>query len=137
MINHPPVLYENICVLCNPGVGENKKLTPPEKPPSIYVGETSKSIFERGVEHWKDFKNNQEDSHILKHHQIHHGGRGEPSFHLRPVRYFKTALTRQIAEAVLIQKWGEDKVLNSKAEFKRSKLSRLRWERKKGTSGKR
>ena len=39
------VLYENICVLCNPGVGENKKLNPPENPPSIYVGETSKSIL--------------------------------------------------------------------------------------------
>ena len=119
------VLYENICVLCNPGVAENKKLNPPDNPPSIYVGETSKSLFERGSEHWRDFRLRKEDSHILKHHQIHHGGRGAPSFHLRPVRFFKTPLTRQIAEAVLIQRWGEDRVLNSKAEFNRSKISRL------------
>ena len=112
--------------MCNPGVGEkNKALSPPDKTPSIYVGETSKSLYERGKQHWKDFKNKHEDSHILKHHQVHHGGRGEPSFHLRPVRYFKTALTRQIAEAVLIQRWGEDRVLNSKAEFNRCKISRL------------
>ena len=34
-------------------------------------------------------------------------------------------MTRQIAEAVLIQKWGEDTVLNSKAEFNRSRIGRL------------
>ena len=59
------------------------------------------------------------------HHLIHHGGEGEPSFHLRPVRFTQTALTRQILEAVLVQRWGEEKLLNSKAEFNRSKISRL------------
>ena len=117
--------YENICVLCNPGVIENKKLSPPTANPSIYVGETARSLFERGKEHWKSFRNKQEDSHILKHHQLHHGGEGYPSFFLRPVKYFKTSLTRQIAEAVLIQRWGKDVVLNSKAEYNRCKISRL------------
>ena len=126
--NKRSVLYENICIKCNPGVLEkkkNKELTPPSHPPSIYVGETSRSLFERGKEHWRDFTTNQEDSHIKKHHQIHHSGIGEPSFHLRAVGFFKSALTRQIAEAVLIQRWGEDTILNSKAEFNRSKIGRL------------
>ena len=39
--------------------------------------------------------------------------------------FVKTALTRQIAEAVWIQRWGEDIVLNSKAEFNRCTISRL------------
>ena len=125
--NKRSVLYENICTKCNPGVKENKtgRPTQPSHPPSIYVGETSRSLFERGKEHWKSFKNKQEVSHILKHHQVHHGGIGDPSFHLRPVGFFKSALTRQVAEAVLIQEWGEDIVLNSKAEFNRCKIGRL------------
>ena len=110
-----------------PGGGGGRKdeeFTPPEYPPSIYVGETSRSLYERGKEHWRAYVNKQEDSHINKHHLIHHQG-GEPQFPLRPVRYSKTALTRQITEAVLIQRWGEDLLLNSKAEFNRSKISRL------------
>ena len=114
-----------LCLLCNPGVKEGKKLTPPEFPPSIYVGETARSICERGAEHWRGYKEKAEDSHIYKHHVIHHGGVGEPSFHLRPVRFFKTALSRQISEAVWIQMWGEERILNSRAEFNRCKIGRL------------
>ena len=69
-----------LCLLCNPGVKEGKKLTPPEFPPSIYVGETARSICERGAEHWRGYKEKAEDSHIFKHYVIHHGGEGEPSF---------------------------------------------------------
>ena len=123
------VLYENICVRCNPDVGEENKekkgWSPPTTTPSIYVGETAKSLYERGKEHWYGYKSKADDSHILKHHLLHHGGIGEPQFHLRPVRFHQTALTRQIHEAVRIQRWGEDVVLNSKGEYNRCKISRL------------
>ena len=47
-------LYENICKLCNPGVtNKNPKLNPPKNHPSIYVGESAKSVQERGMEHWR------------------------------------------------------------------------------------
>ena len=75
------------------------QLKPPPKQPSIYVGETSRCLYERGKEHWRGFENKSEDSHIYKHHQIHHGGEGSPSFHLRAIGYMRTALSRQIAEA--------------------------------------
>ena len=52
------VLYENICILCNPGASENK-ISTPEHPPSIYVGESSKSLYEHGRKHWRDFRTNQ------------------------------------------------------------------------------
>ena len=113
---------------CNPGIGgENKnfKLSPPDYPPSIYVGESSRSLYERGREHWRDFKSKNENSHILKHHVLHHDGEGEPEFHLQLVRTFRTALTRQVHEAVRIQEWGEDRILNSKAEFNRCTIGRL------------
>ena len=35
--------------------------------PSIYVGETSRSLAERTTEHWKDASSNEEESHMKKH----------------------------------------------------------------------
>ena len=89
------------------------------------MGETSRTLYERGKEHWRGFYSKSENSHIYKHHQIHHDGIGEPSFLLRPIRFFTTALTRQIAEATRIQRLGEEIVLNSKAEYNRCKIGRL------------
>ena len=48
-------------------------------------------------------------------------GEGQPSFFLKAVIFFKTALSRQLAEAIWIQEYGEDVVLNSRAEYNRSK----------------
>ena len=101
------------------------ELTPPQDIPSIYVGESAKSVYERAGEHWRGFREKREDSHILKHHLLHHGGDGEPSFHMRVVGRFKSCLTRQVSEAVRIRRWGEGTVLNSKSEFNRCKLGRL------------
>ena len=66
--------------------------------PSIYVGESSRSIQERSIEHWADFKKESNKSHILKHQSMVHGG-GAPSFIMRAVSFHKTALSRQVAEA--------------------------------------
>ena len=41
------------------------------------------------------------------------------------MQFHQTALGRQIAEAVRIYKWGEDIILNSKAEFNRCRIGRL------------
>ena len=124
------VLYENICLICNPSVLEDrdgkkrKSLSPPLHPPSIYIGESSRSLYERGKEHWRGYRTKAEDSHIYKHQQLHHGGQ-EPNFHLRPVRFLRTALTRQVYEAVMIQRMGEEVVLNSKGEYNRCTIGRL------------
>ena len=48
-----------------------------------------------------------------------------PSFYLRLFIFFRTALSRQIVEAVRIQRWGEDVVLNSRSEYNRCKIGRL------------
>ena len=120
------LMYENICLKCNPNVvKEGGKVTPPKTFPSIYIGETSRSIAERGKEHWRGYMEGKEDNHIWKHHVLHHGGEGHPNFLIRPIQYFKSALTRQVAEAVRIGRLGEGVVLNSKSEFNRCKLGRL------------
>ena len=71
------VLYKNIRLVCNPGAGgeEEKELTPPMDIPSIYVGESARSLYERGKEHWRAFRNKDDDSHISKHHVLHHGAK--------------------------------------------------------------
>ena len=82
--------------------------------------------MERGQDHWKDYRDGKETSHILKHHILHHGGEGEPKFHLRPTGFYRTALSRQISEAVQIKRrGGEESLLNSKAEYNRSSIARL------------
>ena len=76
------VTYQNICVLCNPeGGGKKAKLVEGLDQPSDYIGESGRSLLERGREHWKDFTEKKEESHIWYHHQLHHGGVGDPKFH--------------------------------------------------------
>ena len=96
-----------------------------EDRPSVYLGETSRSLYERGREHWQAYREGREDSHILKHHILHHEGKGEPKFYLKPLQFHRTALNRQITEGVKISRFGESNLLNSKAEYNRSKISRL------------
>ena len=77
------VIYENICNLCNPRDEKEKRKTWEEledkrEEPSIYVGETSRSVAERARNHMKDMEGNVEDSHMLKHWENSHGGVGKP-----------------------------------------------------------
>ena len=80
-------------------------------------------IKERTAEHWQAFRSKREDSHIFKHHQIHHRGEGEPDFIMKVVGVHRTALSRQVGEAVRIVRRGL--VLNSRSEFNRCSISRL------------
>ena len=81
------VLYESHCKVCNPeGLNKNGVLSDNREMPSIYVGETARSISERVKEHWLDFERQFEDSHILKHWQNHHQGEGMPRFEFNIVQ---------------------------------------------------
>ena len=63
---------------------------------------------------------------MAKHVELAHKGE-EPTFMLRVVKYHKSALSRQTAEAVRIRRrGGERAVLNSRAEFNRCFIPRLR-----------
>ena len=123
------IIYENICLTCNPETESKQprqdghELADKGVYPSIYVGESGRSLHERAQEHWQDFKARETDSHILKHWLVHHQGQGTPSFHIRVVRYCKDALSRQVGEAVRIS--YRSQTLNSKNGYNRSGLSRL------------
>ena len=63
---------------------------------------------------------------MLRHQELEHGANTKPDFVMRVVRFYKTALSRQIGEAIRIQKrGGEGAILNSKAEFNRCQIPRL------------
>ena len=91
--------------------------------PSIYVGESGRSLHERAKEHWSDFESRSGDSHILKHWLNHHGGQGTPKFRIDGIKYCQDTPRRQVSEAVRIQYRGQ--TLNSKSGFNRSGLSML------------
>ena len=66
---------------------------------------------------------------MFKHGELHHGGQ-ETAFILQPISFHKSALSRQIAEAVRIRRrGGEGAILNSKAEFSRCRIPRLQLEK--------
>ena len=90
----PSVLYENICSVCNEGAAAKKELER-VKDGSIYVGESSRSIFERSQEHWSDWRTGSDKSHIKRHQGAANPGE-EPQFTIRTVRFFKSTLCRQI-----------------------------------------
>ena len=103
------VVYKTWCLTCQK---RNRD--------SLYLGETARTAFERGGEHSRDFKTKKENSHMFCHHEQEHLEKGEEAvFAMKVVRSHKSALERQINEAVLIaNSWGSN-LLNSKLEYNR------------------
>ena len=126
------VVYENICLLCNPGAAGKKELKELNTTiPTAYVGESSRSIKERTKEHWGAYHAKNKESHLLKHQELQHGGAAPPKFIMRVIGSTRTALERQTKEAVRIRRrGGEGAILNSKAEFNRCYIPRLQLEEK-------
>ena len=120
------LVYENVCGACNPGAEEDKELKEIRQDiPTLYVGETSRSVYERSKEHWGAWRSKSEKSHIWKHQIEAHKG-AAPKFYMRVVKNFKSALSRQISEAVRIRRrGGAGSILNSKAEYDRCRIPRL------------
>ena len=120
------VVYESICYKCNPSSLEKGLLKTQEtNAPSLYVGETSRSIQERAIEHWGAAKKNDDKSHMVRHQALEHPGE-QPTFVFKVVSSHRTALNRQIREAVRIRRrGGAASILNSKSEFNRCQIPRL------------
>ena len=129
------VLYEAACGVCldeshgGDGAGKRVRLKFGESYPeeNIYVGETSRSIFERSQEHVKAGMGKKEESFIAKHWLESHPEREVmPEFRFKVVKSFKDPLSRQVSESVRIDlRRG---VLNSKTMFSRNTLPRLTFE---------
>ena len=131
-------MYETRCLTCQEQ--ELKKIqeqdiTEQEKTNQLariklfkYIGESSRSKFERGWEHVYDLTSLKSSSHMLKHvvnthpeqdlHEVHFG--------MKIIRTCKTSFERQIFELVAIQQEREHHhILNSRSEYNRCSLPRL------------
>ena len=84
------VLYESQCLQCKKAGKE-----------TIYVGETSRTGYERGREHEEDGKKEKDESHMWTHARDIHDG-DKPKFSFRVAKTFQSALTRQVSESVRI-----------------------------------
>ena len=72
------VLYESMCMVCNQEeegrktTNQKDKLQMLKEQTGVYVGETSRSIFEKAGEHRRDAVAGQEDSNMMKHWKLSH-----------------------------------------------------------------
>ena len=93
-----------------------------------YIGESSRSSYERGWEHLNDLTQLKSSSHMLKHIVLNHPEQ-EPDkikFGMRILRTCKTSFERQIHESVIIQQEREQhNILNSRSEYNRCSLPRI------------
>ena len=101
----------------------------------IYIGETSRSLHERAVEHVRDAVGFSPKSHIVKHWMLSHPDLpSPPKMEFSITARYKDCLSRQIGEALRIS-YSKDIILNSKGEYMNNTVSRLTieedaWERK-------
>ena len=117
------ILYENRCTICNKADQKDGKFLKDGK--GIYVGESSRSMYERAKDHEADRQALSEDSHQVKHWLTEHQELlAPPKFKFKIIQTFQDPLSRQLAEAVRIDLRGEG-VLNSKAEYNRCKVPRF------------
>ena len=61
------ILYENRCTLCQVGEGESK-----DNGRGVYIGESTRSLYERSKEHEADKEGRKEDSRQVKHWVLDH-----------------------------------------------------------------
>ena len=107
------VTYQTSCQTCT---GQGRK--------AVYIGESSRSVYERSLEHLEDYKTEKEESHMYTHAIEAHSKEEKPLFAIKVLRKHRSALYRQVHEAVLIAK-HHPITLNSKLEYNRCLLPRL------------
>ena len=111
-----PKCNKKKCVICESEVKENLKIpcntnnagyrleceTCSERGKNaVYEGETSRSARTRGLEHVRDFSNDESGSVLFKHKELEHKEE-EMKIKMRITKKFKDPLTRQANEAVRI-----------------------------------
>ena len=135
------VVYETSCLTCTEKQDqeteekyskEGKKRIEEEKRKTkryIYIGESNRSVYERGIEHQNDIPACKTSSHMLRHlldkHEEEEENWNKIRFGMRILKSTRSAFERQILESVLIQKARQHNILNSKAEYNRCALPRL------------
>ena len=94
-------MYETRCLTCD----KNENDTINGMDIEEYIGETSRSAFERGWEHLNDLAQLRTSSHMLKHIEGVHPDQdmSDIKFGMEVIKYTHTSFDRQVRESVLIQ----------------------------------
>ena len=132
------IVYETRCRTCEDNeklrieeleIDEKSKLEEIKKLKIFkYIGETSRSAFERGWEYVNDMATLNKRSHMLKHVIMNHpeDDMADVKFGMKVLKFCQTSFERQVLEAVTIQKERKTHhLLNSRTEYNRSSLPRL------------
>ena len=94
---------------------------------SRYIGETSRNGYTRGGEHMNDYEKKKQSSVLHRYIlQEHSNDTSTPQFTMRVISKHKTALDRQITEAVRIARTPGGQLVNNKQEFGHNKFWRFR-----------
>ena len=115
------IVYKISCKECEEKV-KDKKI-------AVYVGQTSRSMYERGQEHLMGLRKMQETSPLFKHVSEEHSDNINIRFEMKLIKKHFSAISRLVHESVLIDrtsKANDLNILNSKGEWGRTHLPRLK-----------
>ena len=90
---------------------------------NVYIGETARNAYTRGLEHITNIKKKDNNSGIYKHFKQAHKNK-DPQYTMTVTGTYRHALTRQITEAVKINSVVAENRLNNNEEWGRSRLPR-------------
>ena len=132
------LLYENYCITCEEKDAakiddevadeKEKKLRKGKIKLHKYIGETSRSVYERSWEHWSAMEQLNPGSHLLKHLLDIHEDEDHTGvkFGVRVVMFTQSSFERQLQESVVIQQERHHHhLLNSRSEYNRCAVPRL------------
>ena len=109
------VVYRGQCMICD----ENNTK-------SIYIGETSRSAYVRGLQHRRAIYEPTKHQHnAFARHMIDHHPQKTPAFKIDVINSYKSPLERQISEGVQIANMKCDIILNSKFDHYQPAFNRI------------
>jgi hypothetical protein len=111
--------YQHQCQLCDDDKDDRGQGTL-----AVYYGETSKSAYERGLQHADGLAKKKEDNVMHKYMMIHHQGK-EPNFVMTMTGRFKGCLERQEDEGTRLRESQAKILLNSKMQWHQPAISRV------------
>ena len=118
---------ERIREICDEDEERKKDMIRNMKTPK-YIGETSRSGYERGYEHLNNLASLNSQSHMLRHMVMSHEDEdfGEVQWGMTIISFKRSAFERQLDEAVTIaREASKGEILNSKSEYNQCVLPRL------------
>ena len=109
------VVYQVECLRCKEALKRR-----------VYIGETGRSGYERGVDHWNNWRRKHKGSFLHKHDMMEHDGKlGREEVVMTILSKPRKALSRQIEEAVRIAEEDERDLMNSKSMFRTNRIPRI------------